>query len=483
MNQIKFSQDQQEFLKEMEKKLSSHFDQNLSKDIISKIPQFWEFLIGCEKSLNDRHFPLEKDRYDKEYGFALYLLNHEIPSSLTNLLKRMYKMPDSSIDFDKLIKDIEDEGWLSGDGSLYAISKYAALDPGWFISLLDYLWYKYLDPKGVHDFKEANIIIPAHSEPLPTNISIAVIGDWGTGVWEDGNEKYCPAQLVIDGLKNLEKQPDIIIHLGDVYYAGTENEELKNFVNMLPDEYKNKVFTLNSNHEMYNGANGYFNEALSSSFLTQQSETSYFAIEINDWIIVALDSAYYDESNLYLKGALTNSKVQNNSQIKFLTEMANKQKQLILMTHHNGITYDASELNNPLWDQVIGALGGAAPDVWYWGHIHNGIVYKEDLDITNSYKTIGGNPSKLRCCGHAAIPFGNASGLNVDGKVIDDVLYYAHTPMNAPNPDPTQKLRVLNGFAILEINNKELFETFYEVSNTSRTPIKKWSSVPDAVNI
>jgi hypothetical protein len=46
---------------------------------------------------------------------------------------------------------------------------------------------------------------------------------------------------------------------------------------------------------------------------------------------------------------------------------------VLVLTHHNGLLYDGKK-KQTLWDQVCGALG-KPPEVWYWGHIHNGIVY------------------------------------------------------------------------------------------------------------
>ena len=56
-------------------------------------------------------------------------------------------------------------------------------------------------------------------------------------------------------------QPHLTIHLGDVYYAGTETEEQQLLVNLWPSGSMGAL-ALNSNHEMYSGGTPYFNVAL-----------------------------------------------------------------------------------------------------------------------------------------------------------------------------------------------------------------------------
>ena len=84
-------------------------------------------------------------------------------------------------------------------------------------------------------------------------------------------------------------QADYIVHLGDVYYAGTTGEESGNFVDLWPKAYASgNSFTLNSNHEMYYGANGYFKTALGSGApFAHQKNTSYFALTYGDWVVPA----------------------------------------------------------------------------------------------------------------------------------------------------------------------------------------------------
>src|ERR1039458_6345462 len=71
-----------------------------------------------------------------------------------------------------------------------------------------------------------------------------------------------------------------------------------------PAIHQTKSFTLNSNHEMYSGANGYYYEALAAPLYVAQNKASYFAIYYQDWAILGLDSAFYSESFFCMEGAL-----------------------------------------------------------------------------------------------------------------------------------------------------------------------------------
>ena len=84
---------------------------------------------------------------------------------------------------------------------------------------------------------------------------------------------------------------ELLMHLGDVYYSGTEEEVQERFLDMWPRRRRQAHSrALNSNHEMYSGGFGYFELALPA--IGQKS--SYFAFENEHWLLVGLDTAYVD---------------------------------------------------------------------------------------------------------------------------------------------------------------------------------------------
>src|SRR5258708_39731579 len=103
---------------------------------------------------------------------------------------------------------------------------------------------------------------------------------------------------------------------------------------------------------MYDGANGYFDTALASPLFSGQQNTSYFQIEFGNWLIIGLDTAYYDPSFFFFAGAISDP-----GQIGFLKQAAASGKKIMLLTHHNPIDITGSSQLG-LWGQVTGALGG-----------------------------------------------------------------------------------------------------------------------------
>lgn len=259
----------------------------------------------------------------------------------------------------------------------------------------------------------------------------------------------------------MSLQPDYIIHLGDVYYAGTPDlsffmpplEETLHFLDLWPSTDQlasRRSFALNSNHEMYSGARGLMNDVINGDArFAAQSGKTYFALQYAGWTILGLDTAYYATS-FYMDGSLG---PENGSQAAWINNLMQSEnlssENVIVLTHHNGLRYDGATVK-ALWSEVRNALGGD-PAAWYWGHVHNGVAYTTP------------NPASLttiaRCVGHGAIPFGDGWGLT-RARYVD---YYAHTP----NPQGGAN-RVKNGFVLLTLaSTGQVTEEFYEQDNPS----------------
>ncbi|MES0871747.1 metallophosphoesterase family protein [Pseudovibrio sp. SCP19] len=374
-------------------------------------------------------------------------------------------------DYSTITEQIELGGYVMSDGSILGTGKYEMADIGWTTCLAYVAYYKlFPSEKAPFNTTPAGVIDLA-AKTSKDEISIAILGDWGTGDYtSDGG----PAKAVMDAISNspVIDNPDYIIHVGDVYYAGTQSsEEEANLVKMWPaDRFSNgkqagTSFTLNSNHEMYDGANGYFNIALDSAGtpFNEQQKASFFGLKFGDWMMLGLDSAYYSSaSTLFMDGTLGGS--QSSVQKDWLQQVVGdrKGKDVIVLTHHNAISFDGLK-QEPLWDEMLNDLGGT-PDYWYWGHVHLGVVYGDQLPAA---KGKDGRFAKVRCSGNAAIPNGAPSGL--DGK--PNISYYSHTPLKNKEP------RVRNGFALIKLTlDGQITETFYEVSDGSEHPVEVWAS-------
>lgn len=319
------------------------------------------------------------------------------------------------------------------DGVMWGTGKWQQLDPGWIEAFAVYL---------------ENLVVgnrPFTNTPqtirIPNTVKIAMAGDWGTGEWRTQTN---PAPSTRVRKQMIALNPDVTIHLGDVYYAGTDDQEQHLLVKLWPPAPSGS-FALNSNHEMYSGGGSYF-KALSQPPFDKQAGCSYFALENDDWVIVGLDSAHFSpEDNLYVNGLLFNLGYPN-EQNSFLLEKsvlaAQDNKRVIVLTHHNSLD-DAGATTNPLFGQVIDAFpGNTGPAYWYYGHSHIAAVYKPKGGVL------------CRCCGHGALPWGHASVL----ANSPNVAWYEDR--KAGDPDMPQRL--FNGFAMITLDGPNIQEAFYD---------------------
>src|SRR5439155_9589200 len=80
----------------------------------------------------------------------------------------------------------------------------------------------------------------------------------------------------------------LLVHLGDVYYAGTQDEVENRFLSLWPRRVGAINRAANSNHEMYSGGYGYFDQTLRRF----GQSSSVFALQNDHWLLVGLDTAY-----------------------------------------------------------------------------------------------------------------------------------------------------------------------------------------------
>jgi hypothetical protein len=328
---------------------------------------------------------------------------------------------------------------VGSDGTIWGTGQYENLDPRWAYTLVAYA-----------DTLASKVPFPTAPPPvigIPDDVTIALLGDWGAGQYGDGPS---PAVQVADVVRNQVK-PGIAVHLGDVYYAGTEQSlvlepyEQNNFLSLWPAA-PGGSFALNSNHDMYGGGTGYFQQTLSASgpFAAQQG-MSVFALENANWIIVGLDSAYFATS-FFNDGAI------DPTQQAFIREMALKaqasDKGLILLSHHNGLSNDGSAPVEPLWSQVTSQIPAGTSVYWYWGHIHIGAVYAPFTDPATQVTVYG------RCIGHSAIPWGFATELE-----SRSVLWFESSLMKGA---AASNYPIVNGFEAISLSGSSISEVIYD---------------------
>lgn len=230
------------------------------------------------------------------------------------------------------------------------LAKFGHLDPQWVEVVVE---KAKLLLRGKHPFV-AHRSSSDFRFKMNDTARVAIVGDWG-----GGNEA---AQAVAKQIAKLA--PDHVIHLGDVYYAGTPKEVQERFLRYWPEpKAPGRSFALNSNHEMYSGGYGYFDLTLQKF----SQPASYFSLANDHWRFIGLDTGY-DEHDLHPP------------QAEWLgQQLADAGPKTILMSHHQLFSAyentDASRLRGKV-EPFLGSVYG-----WIWGHEHLAVVYEKHEGI------------------------------------------------------------------------------------------------------
>ena len=285
--------------------------------------------------------------------------------------------------------------------------KASTVDPGWIEALAAYVAYfgpdgKLRDVPYVRHQKPDDFVL----ETLPPNATVVVIGDWGSGT---DNATEVMAQVA-------RWSPDVVFHLGDIYYSGTERETKANFLdicNRVLDRSGGKaaLYTLTGNHDMYCGGGPYY-QLLSELNPTppyrpeQAQPASYFAVRNSAWQFLSMDTGLHDRDPFTVAEVVT---FLEDTEAAWHLDKINRfhaaRGRTILLSHHqlfsayNGIgklsdKSPGQEAYNPkLLATFQDVLAQGKVAAWFWGHEHN-------LEIYEPYGPI----NKGRCIGHGAIP-------------------------------------------------------------------------------
>ncbi len=229
---------------------------------------------------------------------------------------------------------------------------------------------------------------------IPENSKIAIIGDFGTGL----NDATMFLMAIIK-----DQKPDIIIHLGDIYYTGT-GEECALYSQTFATAFAATgitvpVYSIPGNHEYYTGGFPFFKQVLP---MNPKQVASYFCLQTagKNWQLLAMDTGY---NSLHTKTGLSAVKtVAYGPWLQFseaewhVNKLENFPGKTILLSHHQ--LYSASSsINNHL--QVVYMTGtdpgDNVPDylnrnlqavfspyydkvaAWFWGHEHILGIYED----------------------------------------------------------------------------------------------------------
>jgi hypothetical protein len=275
------------------------------------------------------------------------------------------------------------------------LAKFSDCDPRYAEAAEKYAEYFVAQQKQIPYIVYQNLSDFVIDGKLPAKAKVAIIGDWGTG--QDA------AKLVLRQIAN--KQPDVVIHLGDIYYAGTQFEVTNYFLNIWQQILnlgakldRIPTFTLAGNHDMYSGGGPYYD-----LLKTLGQPASYFCLRNANWQFVAIDTGYHDHNPA---GGGDGATYLQDTEVTWLADKVNNAggRRTVLLSHHQLFTafdsIDGQEVNMRLSAQVGPLLPKLA--LWIWGHEHDFVLYDAYMNLARSC-----------CLGHGAFPVGIDEVVNV----------------------------------------------------------------------
>ncbi|HET9212157.1 MAG TPA: metallophosphoesterase [Thermoanaerobaculia bacterium] len=332
--------------------------------------------------------------------------------------------------------------------------KFSVCDPLWAEALIDY--EEFLHEKGTIpyvNYPPGQLATFAVLDTLPNKptVTVALLADWGTGM-ED-------AQALLDQIK--DKNPDVVIHLGDIYYAGTPDEVQSNFYGIYQQVLGTNpppLYTLSGNHDMYSGGAGYYGLL---PMLGQPA--SYFCLRNDNWQFLAMDTGLNDRDPFTV---LTNLTFLNPPEVPWQQDKILNAggRKTVLLSHHQlfsafgsvGTDTQGNALAcNPNLQAAFTANGENLLEQvawWFWGHEHNLDIYQPYVGLANGC-----------CIGAGAVPM-----------LVEDDPYTPATGLTLP-PGETLPPQIIAGtqlgtngtvynhaYAIMTLTGADAQVTFYQ---------------------
>jgi hypothetical protein len=253
-------------------------------------------------------------------------------------------------------------------------------------------------------------------------------------------------------------KPDLLLHLGDVYYAATQNEAKDNFLDTCRTVLGDiPLYSLCGNHDMYPGGHGYY-------WLLDQigQKSSYFCLQNDQWMFLAMDTGFHDNDPFSVSTNMTELATQDGwSEANWHLNQISKagDRKLVLLSHHQlfspfgsvGSVDAVPYAYNPNLYKVFESV---LPKVewWFWGHEHT-------LGLFPLYMGL----KRGRCIGASAVPvfqdqqsYAAASGLKTfDGGAMPT---WDTNGVLGSTPDMYN-----NCFAMMTLNGASAAVDYYEV--------------------
>ena len=314
------------------------------------------------------------------------------------------------------------------------LGAFGVCDPRWIEAVQKYIDFQVSNGKVPYRvYQHIDDFVIDDRKILPDRARVAIVGDWGTGQEE---ARQVLAQIA-------RKKPDVAIHLGDIYYSGTQFE-VDNYFTQIWDALLPGVpsYTLSGNHDMFGGGQPYYNLV---DKLGQPA--SYFCLRNTAWQFIAVDTGLHDR-----KPSGSEPTYLEETEVDWVMDKIATAggRQTILLSHHQ--LFSAIEDIVPGQSMAVNSvlqrqLSPIFPTLtaWLWGHEHNLVIYEPYLGVLG------------RCIGHGAVPVGIDENLAVK---------HAEVPMKDLRLDKGEAFYV-HGYAILDLDGPAATLGYYQDTDES----------------
>ena len=337
-------------------------------------------------------------------------------------------------------------------------------DPGWITALKAWLAF-YWDGQAPVYRPPTSATVPIAMPQAGADglLRVGILADWGTGEPE--------ALAVLDQLMQLK--PDLIVHLGDIYYAGTIDECRTNFLHPIQAARAKfgrniPVYSIPGNHDYYSGGKGFYamlpllNQGVPNA--TKQ-EFSFFCLQNDGWQLECMDTGYNDHDLEHVADDITHLEPAEAAWHARQLQAAGS-RNIIVMSHHQLFSAFATigtgpaGYQNPYLTQNLNdwrAAGVSRIVGWLWGHEH----------LLEIYAPAGGDGTGLpvlgRCVGNGAFPVFNNTGDYIKQPGSPIALQAASSFPNGYIQTADDGLVYASGFAMLTLGATQGKADYYQV--------------------
>lgn len=219
-------------------------------------------------------------------------------------------------------------------------------------------------------------------DTAPGPLEIALFSDFGTGL---DYARYIARHIA-------HHAPDVVVHLGDVYFTGSAREYDEHFARIVEPLLEiSQVFAMNGNHEMLSRGSSYFRylsqKRARSGGVRQLQEGSYFCLASEHVQLIAIDSDYH---------AAFGGRYRDRALVAWLTERLSAGRAAgklnVLLSQHYPFKIGTRKLTK-LYADLRSHLDQV--DLWFWGDDHGCALFDRSDEL----------PFVGCCIGHAGHPY------------------------------------------------------------------------------